>query len=96
MRTDTHTHINRHGPVLQVWHGEVPADEAHLQADHLAVPGARGATVLGRAGVLAAAAARGLRTNALPRQVGHQRRLLEERRHLADVLDCGQGERDRE
>lgn len=80
-------------PVLQVGHGEVPADEAHLQADDLPVFGGRGAAVFGRAGVVAAAVAGRLRADAVPRQVGHQRRLLEERRHLTDVLHCGESER---
>lgn len=43
-----------------------------------------------RAGVVAAAVAGRLRADAVPRQVGHQGRLLEERRHLADVLHCGE------
>lgn len=75
-------------PVFQVWHGEVPANEAHLQTDDLSVLGGRGAAVLGRAGVLAAAVAGRLRADAVPRQVGHQRRFLEERRNFPDVLDC--------
>lgn len=79
-------------PVLQVGHGEVPADEAHLQADDLPVFGGRGAAVFGRAGVVAATVAWRLRADAIPRQVGHQRRLLEERRHLTDVLHCGETE----
>lgn len=79
-------------PVLQVRHGKVPADEAHLQADDLPVFGGRGAAVFGRAGVVAAAVAGRLRADAFPRQVGHKRRLLEERRHLTDVLHCGETE----
>lgn len=49
--------------------------------------------MLGRAGVLAAAVAGRLRTDAVPRQVSHQGRLLEERRHFADVLDCREFEK---
>lgn len=79
-------------PVLQVGHGEVPADEAHLQADDLPVFGGRGAGVFGRAGVVAAAVAGRLRADAVPWQVGHQGRLLEERRHFTDVLHCGETE----
>jgi len=45
--------------------------------------------VFGRAGVLATAVAGRRRAHAVPRQVGHQGRLLEERRDLADVLHCG-------
>lgn len=44
-------------PVLQVGHGEVPADEAHLQANDLPVFGGGGAAVFWRAGVLAATVA---------------------------------------
>lgn len=80
-----HAHTNT-VPVLQIWHGEVPADEAHLQADDLSVFGRGRAAVFGRPGVLAAAVAGRLRADAVPRQVGHQGRLLEERRNLADVF----------
>lgn len=75
-------------PVLQVWHGEVPADEAHFQTDDLSVFGGGRAAVFGRAGILASAVAGRLRADAVPRQVGHQGRFLEERRDFADVLDC--------
>lgn len=76
-------------PALQVWHGEVPADEAHLQAYDLSVFGGGRAAVFGRPGVLTAAVAGRLWADAVPRQVGHQRWLLKQRRNLTDVLHCG-------
>lgn len=45
--------------------------------------------MFGGPGVLAAAVAGRLWADAIPRQVGHQGRLLEERGNLADVLHCG-------
>lgn len=45
--------------------------------------------MFGRPGVLAAAVAGRLRADAVPRQVGHQGGLLEERRNFTDVLHCG-------
>lgn len=82
----THTHT----PVLQVWHGEVSADEAHLQTDDLSVFGWGGAAaVFGRPWVIAAAVAGWLWADAVPRQVSHQGWLLEQWRNLTDVLHCG-------
>ena len=43
--SNTNTEESYIRPVLQIWHGEVPADEAHLQADDLSVFGGRGAAV---------------------------------------------------
>lgn len=48
--------------------------------------------MFGRAGVVAAAVAGRLRADAVPRQVGHQGRLLEEGRHFTDVLHCRETE----
>ncbi len=45
--------------------------------------------MFGRPGVLAAAVAGRLWADAIPRQVGYQRGLLEEWRNFADVLHCG-------
>lgn len=75
-------------PVLQVGHAEVPGGEAHLQGDHLAVTGA---LVLGGARVLAAAQAGRLRGSPLPRQVRHQRGLLDVGGHLPHELHWGWG-----
>lgn len=89
-----HTHTqntekSHYRPVLQIWHGEISADEAHPQADDLSVFGRGGAAVFGRAGVLAAAVAGRLWADTVPGQVGHKGRLLEERGNLTDVLHCG-------
>lgn len=45
--------------------------------------------MFGRPGVVTAAVAGRLRPDAVPLQVGDQGRLLEERRHLADVFYWG-------
>lgn len=85
----TCTQTTRSGvPVLQVWHGEVPADEAHFQTDDLPVFGRRRAAVFGWTRVLASAVAGRLWADTVPRQVSHQGRLLKERRHFTDVFYC--------